>query len=88
MTKEDYFEQGRYDIYYDLVPREKVELDMMEGGVVGSAARDYFYENYATPEQRLKMDLDDKFNNIARYFVWAVTGTFAIIAILKGIGVI
>ncbi len=65
-TREEYFQRGEANIYYDLVPRAQVELDMMSGdSIVSSAARDYFRENYATYEQKIKMDLDDVVNKIA-----------------------
>lgn len=42
----------------DKVPVEKVIDDMYDsnGGIVSSAARDYYYQNYATEEEKLIMD--------------------------------
>lgn len=84
MTKEEYFERRQTEVYYGLVPRERVELDMMCGdGIVSSAARSYFREYYATPEQRVKMDLDDLMNRIGAITIVAVTIVLIIVGAVQ-----
>lgn len=75
----------------DTPPEEKVPitqvLDDMYGdkGPISWAARDYYYINYASPEERQLMDAEQKFENIfskvfiafcALVFVAAVILTF------------
>ena len=50
----------------DKIPIERVLEDMHNpnGGVVSWAARDYYYQNYATPKERKRMDREDKIQTI------------------------
>jgi len=43
----------------DKVPLEQVLKDMYEDSGVETAARAYYYQHYATPEERIKMDRED-----------------------------
>lgn len=45
-----------------IIPVEKVLDDMYnpDGGLVAMAARDYYYTYYATPDQKVKMDKEEK----------------------------
>jgi len=51
---------------YDKIPIEQVLDDMNnpKGGVVSYAARDYYYLNYASPEEQKKMDREDLWQTI------------------------
>lgn len=44
------------------VPKDRVLDDMYNpnGGMPSIAARDYYYENYATDEEKAEMDAEDK----------------------------
>ncbi len=45
------------------VPIERVLADMYDpdGGLISNAARDYYYLHYATPEEQVRMDKEEKF---------------------------
>jgi len=55
-----------------LVPRDQVVSDMCEDGIVASAARDYYISNYATPEEIVLMEKEDKCQLI---FAFCIIGT-------------
>lgn len=62
---DDRMAQGFNLPYYDepeLVPVQKVLDDMYnpDGGLASLAARDYYYQNYASEEERKRMDREDK----------------------------
>lgn len=67
----------------DKAPVEKVIDDMLDpnGGMVSSAARDYYYRNYATEEERIMMDRE---NLILRNMI-IVCSALCVIAIILGI---
>ncbi|MDE7347144.1 MAG: hypothetical protein K2N48_10465 [Muribaculaceae bacterium] len=50
----------------DLIPLNQVLSDMSnpDGGMAACAARSYYYEHYATDEQKAKMDKDERRNTI------------------------
>lgn len=71
----------------DKVPVEKVIDDMLDpnGGMVSSAARDYYYRNYATEEERIIMDIMmDRESLILRNMI-IVCSALCVIAIILGI---
>lgn len=47
------------------IPVEKVLDDMYNpnGGIVAWSARDYYYDNYATDEEKAEMDREDRISN-------------------------
>jgi hypothetical protein len=48
----------------ELIPLEQVLDDMYSNGYISSAARDYYYFNYASESEHLKMDREDKIQTI------------------------
>ena len=51
-----------------LILLERVIDDMYQDkGMVSLAARDYYYENYATEEEKRKMDIKDKIQTIVAW---------------------
>ena len=58
-----------------------------DGGIVSMAARDYYYKNYATEEERIMMDIEDKFSNyidiISAFLFVIVMVIYVIIELLK-----
>ncbi len=51
-----------------LIPIERVIDDMYQDkGIVSLMARDYYYENYATEEEKRKMDIEDKIQTIVTW---------------------
>lgn len=51
-----------------LIPLERVLDDMYQDkGIVSWAARDYYYENYATEEEKRQMDIEDKIQTIVAW---------------------
>ena len=49
----------------ELIPVEKVLDDMYDDlGIVSWAARDYYYNHYASDEERKDMDSEDKINEV------------------------
>ena len=62
----------------DLIPLEEVIEDMQWGSGVESAARDYFYTHYCTPEQRAQLEQEDRIENL-------VIGAFIVLIIVLAI---
>ena len=60
-----------------------------DNGIVSSAARDYYYTNYATKEEREKMDKEDRMydiiGTIVAVTVYAFMGISLIIGIIQSI---
>lgn len=51
-----------------LIHLERVIDDMYQDkGIVSLMARDYYYENYATEEEKKKMDIEDKIQTIVAW---------------------
>lgn len=46
------------------VPLDQVLKDMYTNSGVESAARDYYYREYATDEERKQMDREDRINSM------------------------
>lgn len=53
------------------IPLNKVLDDMYnpDGGQVSMAARDYYYTNYATEEEKILMDREDKITRLLGIFI-------------------
>ena len=62
-----------------------IECMYSENGIVSSAARDYYYNNYATEEEREKMDREDRMYDIIGTIVAVTVYAFMIIALIVGI---
>ncbi len=75
----------------DRVSREQCLNDMCDpnGGIIADAARKYYYEHYATENERKMMDAEDRKNEgIAKFVFGLITGVllYAIFhMILEGI---
>lgn len=56
----------------ELVPIDQVIEDMYnpDGGPVSWAARDYYYEHYATEQERIKMDREDRIGSVIAMIFW------------------
>lgn len=67
----------------ELVPLDRVLKDMYDDySPVQTAARDYYYKHYATPEERVKMDHEDKITSIVVSIIWAAAICGAAFAII------
>ena len=53
-----------------LVPVERVIDDMYSDDTYSHAARTYYYVHYATPEERVQMDREDRRAAITMRVVW------------------
>jgi len=62
-----------------------IEAMYSENGIVSSAARDYYYTNYATKEEREKMDKEDRMYDIIGTIVAVVVYIFMGLALILGI---
>lgn len=66
-----------------------IEAMYSDNGIVSSAARDYYYTNYATKEEREKMDKEDRMydiiGTIVAVTVYAFMGISLIIGIIQSI---
>lgn len=62
-----------------------IEAMYSENGIVSSAARDYYYTNYATKEEREKMDKEDRMYDIIGTVVAIVVYVFMGLALILGI---
>lgn len=66
-----------------------IEAMYSDNGIVSSAARDYYYTNYATKEEREKMDKEDRMydiiGTIVAITVYAFMGISLIIGIIQSI---
>jgi len=62
-----------------------IEAMYSENGIVSSAARDYYYTNYATKEEREKMDREDRIDIIGTIVAAVTVYAFMIIALIVGI---
>lgn len=66
----------------ELIPVEKVLADMYDDlGIVSWSARDYYYEHYATDEERREMDMEDKIGTILGYIGLGILAIFIICAL-------
>lgn len=65
-----------------LVPVEQVLDDMYQDGYAQSAARDYYYQHYATPEEQEMMRREDKIRDRCCAIFWIVYIALIIIAFL------
>lgn len=54
----------------ELVPVEQVLDDMYSDGYAQSAARDYYYQHYATPEEQEAMRREDKIRDRCCAIFW------------------
>lgn len=54
------------------VPVEKVIDDMYSDNAVSSAARDYYYTNYATEGEKAEIDREKRIENIVAIVVWVI----------------
>lgn len=72
------------------MPEEKIPLEQVlddmynpNGGMPAQAARDYYYNNYATDEEKQKMDAEDRrFDRILKFIVGLFCG-FIIYVVIK-----
>ena len=66
------------------IPVTKVLDDMYDpnGGLVSWAARDYYYENYATDYERKIMDREDKFETTIAIIFWIILLSGIVICVL------
>ena len=48
----------------DLIPVERVLDDMYSDSFISTSARDYYYLNYATEDEKAEMDFEDKIQGI------------------------
>lgn len=56
-----------------LVPIEEVLEDMhTDKGIVSVAARGYYYDNYASPSEKVQMDFEDKLNRFTAIVILGV----------------
>lgn len=66
-----------------------IEAMYSDNSIVSSAARDYYYTNYATKEEREKMDKEDRMydiiGTIVAVTVYAFMGISLIIGIIQSI---
>lgn len=62
-----------------------IEAMYSDNGIVSSAARDYYYTNYATKEEREKMDKEDHMYDIIGTVVAIVVCVFMGLALILGI---
>ena len=71
----------------DLVPLEQVLDDMYDpdGGIPAIAAREYYYEHYASEAERRMMDAEDKANQRFAIGFMAFVGILAVGSIVAGI---
>ena len=64
----------------ELISRERVLDDMFsDRGPITWAARTYFYEHYATAEQKRMMDKEDARQELLRNVIW---GTIIVLAVI------
>ena len=65
----------------------KVLDDMYDpnGGPVSWAARDYYYENYATDYEQEIMDLEDKIGMIIAIIFWHILWVGIVICVLMSL---
>lgn len=66
------------------IPVDKVLDDMYNpnGGMVSHAARDYYYQNYATDEEKAEMDREDEIANVTlKVIVGAFIAALAYVSI-------
>lgn len=67
----------------DLVPVDRVLDDMYNDySPVQTAARDYYYQHYATPEERKRMDRENKISSIVAGIIWGAAVLGAVYAII------
>lgn len=72
------------------MPEEKIPLEQVlddmynpNGGMASQAARDYYYNNYATDEEKQKIDAEDRrFDRILKFIVGLFCG-FIIYVVIK-----
>ena len=67
------------------VPLDQVLKDMYTNSGVESAARDYYYREYATDEERAQMDKEDRITSIfTMCFVMfiIITAIFSVISLM------
>lgn len=62
-----------------------IEAMYSENGIVSSAARDYYYTNYATKEEREKMDKEDRMYDLIGTTVAIAVYIFMGLALILGI---
>lgn len=69
------------------IPVTKVLDDMYDpnGGLVSWAARDYYYENYATDYERKIMDREDKFETTIAIIFWIILLSGIVICVLTSL---
>lgn len=86
--EEDKYKKG--DKKEDLVPKSQVLLDMEnpDGGMIALAARDYYYQHYATPAEREMMDAEDRRNTWIARIIGFLFMSAIIFALVKGCGLV
>lgn len=67
-----------------LVPVEQVLDDMYSDGYAQSAARDYYYRHYATPEEQEMMRREDKMTDRCCALFWLCYIALIVAAIILG----
>ena len=68
------------------IPVQQVLDDMYaDKGLVSWAARDYYYRNYATPEEQKRMDREDMRDTIISIIVLSACVIGIIIAIISNL---
>lgn len=69
------------------IPVTRVLDDMYDpnGGPVSWAARDYYYENYATDYERKVMDREDKIETFIAIIFWVMLLSGIVIGVLASL---
>lgn len=62
-----------YNKEEELIPLSRVLEDMSDDvGFVSHSARDYYYQHYATEEQRISMDREDRISSMIFYGILSI----------------
>ncbi len=68
----------------DLVPIDVVLADMKQGdGIVSSAAKDYYGLHYATEEEKIAMDKQDKLTSIGAALIYGFLIVFLVLCVAR-----
>lgn len=68
----------------ELIPVEHVLDDMYSNSGVESAARDYYYLNYATDEEKRIMEFEDKVATIVSCAFWMLVIIGMVVCVIYG----
>lgn len=66
----------------DLIPLDRVLNDMYSDGIVADAARSYYYQHYATEEERKVMDREDKMHKVCAFIFVSVIAVIAVASVV------